>query len=69
MKNISKKLISLGICFGTVLTLAACGGGTKSGKSASKGKEVTMVVENADLDMYKEWFEEFKEKYKEEAIL
>ena len=26
-----------------------------------------MVVENADLDMYKEWFEEFKEKYKEEG--
>ena len=26
-----------------------------------------MVVENADLDMYKEWFEEFEEKYKEEG--
>ena len=26
-----------------------------------------MVVENADLDMYKEWFAEFEEKYKEEG--
>ena len=60
------KIMALILSVSMVLSLAACGGG-KDKNSGSDGTQVTIVVENADLDLYKQWFGEFEKEYAEEG--
>lgn len=55
------------MCIAFSVPFTACGalGGIPTG--GTDGKEISMVVENAERDIYREWFNEFEQLHKDEG--